>query len=162
MGRGLLQGLEERVEGRLRQHVNLVDDVDLAPPPGWRVAGIIAKRPHLVDPAIRGAVDLDHVERTAGRHLTARLARGAGHRAGGPRTLTVQAHREEPGGGRLAHAPGPGKQVRVGDALLGERVPQRPDDRRLPDDRVERERPPAPRENLIAHQGPSRGAAPPA
>ena len=162
MGRGLLQGLEERVEGRLRQHVDLVDDVDLAPPPGWRVAGILAERPHLVDPAIRGAVDLDHVERTPGRHLAARLARGAGHRAGGPRALAVQTHREEPGRGRLAHAPGPGKQVRVGNALLGEGVPKRPDDRRLPDDRVERERPPAPREHLVAHRGPFPGGpAPP-
>jgi hypothetical protein len=30
--RRLLQRLEERVEGRLGQHVDLVDDVDLAPP----------------------------------------------------------------------------------------------------------------------------------
>ena len=72
--RRLLQGLQERVERRLGEHVDFVDDVDLAPPARRRVACVLAERPHLVDPAVRGAVDLEHVERAARRHLAAGLA----------------------------------------------------------------------------------------
>ena len=162
VGRGLLERLEQGVEGGLRQHVDFVDDVDLAPPARRRVAGILAERPHLVDPAVRGAVDLEHVEGPARGHLAAGLARGAGHGAAGPRPLAVQAHRQEAGRGRLAHAPRAGEQVRVGDALLREGVPERPDDRRLTDDRLEGERPPAPREDLVGHRAPgARGPGPP-
>ena len=158
VGRGLLQGLEQRVEGGLRQHVDFVDDVDLAPPARRRVAGVLAERPHLVDAAIRGAVDLEHVQSPARGHLAAGLARGAGHGAAGPCPLAVQAHRQQAGRGRLAHPPWAGEQVRVGDALLRERVPERPDDRRLADDRLEGEGPPAPREDLVGHRAPgSRG-----
>ena len=45
----------------------------------------------------------------------------------------------------------------MGDPLLRERVAERPDDRRLADDRLECERPPAPREHLVAHQAAGRG-----
>ena len=153
--RRLLQGLQERVERRLREHVDFVDDVDLAPPAGRRVARVLAEGPHLVDPAIRGAVDLEHVERAARRHLAAGLALGAGDGTAGAPPLAVQAHREEPRRRRLAHAPRAGEQVRVGDALLREGVLERPDDRRLADHRVEGQRSPAPRENLIAHREPT-------
>ena len=41
--RRLLQGLQERVERRLREHVDFVDDVDLAPPARRRVARVLAE-----------------------------------------------------------------------------------------------------------------------
>ena len=97
VGRGLLERLEQGVEGGLRQHVDFVDDVDLAPPARRRVAGVLAERPHLVDPAVRGAVDLEHVEGPARGHLAAGLARGAGHGAAG--TPPSRSSGPSPGGG---------------------------------------------------------------
>jgi hypothetical protein len=60
--RRLLEGLEQRVERRRREHVHLVDDVDLELALGRRVADGVAQVAHLLDAVVRGAVDLDHVE----------------------------------------------------------------------------------------------------
>ena len=74
-GRRLLQGLQERVERRLGEHVDFVDDVDLAAARGPARSLTFSRRVRTSSiAAIRGAVDLEHVERAARRHLAAGLA----------------------------------------------------------------------------------------
>ena len=65
--RGLLQRLQQGVEGVGGQHVDFVDDVDLAGQHRRRVADRLAQLADVVDPAVAGAVDLDHVHGVARR-----------------------------------------------------------------------------------------------
>ena len=60
--RRLLERLEERVPRRRRQHVDLVDHVDLEPVARGAEAHALLEAPHLVDAVVAGAVDLLHVE----------------------------------------------------------------------------------------------------
>ncbi len=143
MVRWLLDQLEQRVEGVRAQHVDLVDDVD--PPTQLRRRG---QRAHhqvagILDQAVAGGVDLDHVERAA---LADRDAGGAGVARlailaeGG----AVDGLGQDAGGGRL---PGPAwthEQVGVGEAVAGHRPAQCGHDRVLPDELGEALRPEAP------------------
>ncbi len=58
----LLDGLEERVPARGRQHVALVDDVDLRARRGRRERDPLAQVAGVVDAAVAGGVDLDDVD----------------------------------------------------------------------------------------------------
>ena len=60
--RRLLERLQQPVEGRLRQHVDLVDDVDLGPRHHGPVARALDQLAHVVDAGMRGGVHLDHVD----------------------------------------------------------------------------------------------------
>ena len=61
----LLQRLEQRVERRGREHVHLVDDVDLVLPVRRGVADVVAQFAHLLDAVVAGAVDFQHVQAAA-------------------------------------------------------------------------------------------------
>ena len=50
--RRLLQRLQQRIEGRRREHVNLVDDVDFELARGRRELGRIPQFPHLIDTVV--------------------------------------------------------------------------------------------------------------
>lgn len=74
VGRGLLQGLEEGVEGAFGEHVGLVQDEDL---PGGREGGEVdpfPQLPHVLHGVVAGGVNLHHVRVGAPLH---RLAVGA-------------------------------------------------------------------------------------
>src|SRR5437762_3441825 len=147
VARRLLERLQQRVEGGLGELVDLVDDVDLVAAPCRRVLHVLAQRADLLDAAVRRAVDLEHVHEGAGQRLAADRARAAGL---GPGAVGAEERpREQARRRRLADAAGAGEEVGVGYAAGRERVPERPRDRVLPDDRVERLRSPLPREDLI-------------
>ena len=147
----LLERLQEGVEGRPREHVDLVHDVDLVAPARGRVLHVLAKRPDLLHAVVRRGVDLEHVhgrargEVEAGGTFPAGLGLGAAPGAG-------QRLGEEPRGGGLAHAARPREEIGVRHAPGGEGVAQRAGDGLLPDDRVEGLRPPLPREDLVRHR----------
>ena len=61
----LLQRLEQCVPGWRRDLVRLVEDVDLAAKLAGRIWQALAQAPDLIDAAVAGCVDLDHVERRA-------------------------------------------------------------------------------------------------
>ena len=67
----LLERLQERVPGVLRDLVRLVEDVHLAPELAGRIREALAQVPDGLDAAVAGGVDLDEVE---GRALTDRDA----------------------------------------------------------------------------------------
>src|SRR6266436_10060674 len=130
--------------------MDLVDDVDLVAAARRGVLDVLPDGPHVVDLAIRRRVDFDDVHERPGLGLDAHRARAA--RLGARPFRTQQRLGEQARGRRLADATRPGEEVGVGDAAGDERVLQRPRDRVLADDRLERLRPPLPREHLITHR----------
>src|SRR5207247_2150221 len=159
VGRRLLERLQERVERGLGQLVHLVDDVDLVAPARRRILRVLAERADLLDATVRRAVDLDDVHERPGLALAAHGASPAGL---GARPLGIEERpRQEPRRRGLADATRAREEVGVGDAPGRERVPERARDRVLADDRVERLRPPFPRQDLITH-GLTPRAEPPA
>ena len=67
--RRLLERLQQRVEGRRRQHVHLVDDVDLEARRRGTVADVLVQIADVLDAGVGGAVDLHDVERAPRRDL---------------------------------------------------------------------------------------------
>ena len=67
MVRRLLEGLQQAVEGRLREHVHFIDDVDLRAGGYRSIAGVLDDLAYVVDAGVRGCVHLDHVD-MAGIH----------------------------------------------------------------------------------------------
>ena len=63
VGRRLLDQLQERVEGGIRQLVRLVEDVDLVAPLDRLEHNTLADLADVVDPTLRSCIHLDHVQR---------------------------------------------------------------------------------------------------
>ena len=128
MLRRLFQRLEQAVEGLLRQHVDLVDDVDLVAGGVRLVVGAVDQVADVVDAGMGGCVHLDHIEMAAledGAAMDPLLAHVEGRAAGAARRHVVQGAGDQAGGGGLADAAHPGEHVGLGDAPGGKGVPQR-------------------------------------
>ena len=70
--RRLFDGFQQRVEGLVGDLVGFVDDENLVAVAGRLVAHVFAQFAHLIDAAIAGRVDFDHVDGAAfGDFLTA-------------------------------------------------------------------------------------------
>ena len=158
--RCLFQRLQEGVRGGVREHVDLVEDVHLGactrPEPERRALDDVAD---VLDAAIRRRVELEEVEEGARRDrhtdlaLTARVPVVAERRA-------VERLREQTRGRRL---PGParsGEEVRMPDASVAHRGPQRTDDVLLADDLREALRPVLPVQRLVGGHAPTVPAVP--
>ena len=76
--RRLFEGLEQGIEGGLGDLVGFVEDVDLVAVAGGRIARSVAQLANLVDAAIGGRVDLDHVDGVALANFDAGVADAAG------------------------------------------------------------------------------------
>ncbi len=125
----LFQRLEQAGEGRLRQHVHLVEDVDLVAGEVGLVVGAVDQLANIVDAGMRGRVHLDHVEVPAlenGAAMGALLAHVEGRPFDAGR-FVVQRAGDQPRGGGLADAAHAGEHVGLGDPARGERVGERPD-----------------------------------
>ena len=147
----LLQRLEQRVEGRRREHVNFVDDVDLELPPGRRVLAGLAQFPHLLHAVVARAVDLHHVERAAlGDFPAARIVFVVFHLG---TARAVQALGEDAGDGRLARAARAAEEVGMGDAPGRDGMAERVRDVLLPDHVGETLRAILARDDLVRHLG---------
>ena len=149
--RRFLERLEQRVEGRVREHVDLVDVVDLELPAGGGEADGFAQVADLFDAVVRGAVDFQHVERAAFGDLDADVLVGVevGFRAVG----AVERLGENAGGGGLAGAARADEKIGVGEALLGDGVAQGAHDVVLSEDVVEGFGSVFAGEDLITHGG---------
>ena len=137
VGRRLLHHLQQGVEALRRDHVRLVDDVDLVAAVHGGEERPLAQVARLVDATVRGGVDLDHVDaaRPAARQVAAALAGAARRRRGA--LLTVQAAGENARAGGLAAATRAAEQVGVVDAVVREGPLQRHGHVLLPDHLVE-------------------------
>jgi len=74
----LLKRLEKRIESRRREHVHLVDQVDLIRTPCRRISGILAQGSDALDAVIAGAIDLHDIETTSFGDLDAGIADATG------------------------------------------------------------------------------------
>ena len=148
--RRLLERLQERVERLGRQHVDLVDDVDLVAAIDRRELDRLAQVADLVDAAVGGRIDLKDIHRGAVRDLAALLTLPARLRR--RPVLTIERLRQDLRRTRLARAARAGKEIRMTDVAARDGIRQRPADMLLPDEVLERLRPPLPIQRNIRHR----------
>src|ERR1017187_4046012 len=151
MAGGLFQGLEQRIEGGVRNLVRLVENVNLEPVARRTIARGFTQLANLIDATVGGRVDLDHVHRVAGADFDARIANPA--RLGHWMVLrtAIQRHRQDARDGRLANAAVAAEDVAVGDASLRDGILQRAGHMLLPDPLGELLWTVFARQNLITH-----------
>ena len=137
--RRLLDQLQQRVPGGIRELVRLVEDVDLVAPLRRLEDDALADLADVVDAALRGGVHLDHVEGGAVRDRDAGVADLVGRRRRA--LLAVERLREDARHRGLAGAARAGEEVRLPHLSELDRVAERPHDRLLPDHVVEVLRP---------------------
>ncbi len=137
--RRLFNRLEQRVKGFVGDLVSFVDDKNLVPVARRLIAHIFAQLPHVIDAAVAGRVDLDHIHGAAGGDFQAAGADATGF-CGGPLNA-IQAARQNAGDGGLASAALARKNIPVGDPVLGNGVFERGLDVFLVDHVVEGLRP---------------------
>ena len=131
IGRRFFKGLQQSIERRCREHMYLINDVDLVAPFRRRVFDLSDQLPHLFDAAVGCRVDLDHIHRIArsDRRTGRALSAGAAILC---RMLTVDGSGKNPRHRRLSRAARAGKQIRVPDTVCMQLVFQSPDDMLLP------------------------------
>ncbi len=144
VGWRLLQRLQQGVERLLRQHVHLVEDVNL-------FGGSLRRNPHLlaqladvVDLVVRGRVHLKHIQAAAvfeGQTRVALTARLGFVLALFLRRLAVDGLGEDACRGRLADATRPAEEVRVGQPIKAKRILEGVGNVLLRDDIFEERRP---------------------
>ena len=147
----LFQRLQQRIEGGVGDLVRLVENVNLEAVARRTIARGLAQLANLVDAAVGGRVDLDHVHRVAGADLDARIANSARLGHGMVLRLAIQRHRQNARDGRLADAAVAAEDVAVGDASLRDGILQRAGDVLLPDHLGELLWTVFARQNLITH-----------
>jgi hypothetical protein len=127
--RRLLEDLEQRIPRLAREHVRLVDDVDLVVIVARRcVHRSLAQFARVIDAAVRRRVDLDDVEaRRAGPDARARrtFATGLALERRIAAALAVQRHREHASQSRLPNAARPAHEIPVRHAPARDRALQR-------------------------------------
>ena len=156
VSRRLFQGLEQGIERRLGQHVDLVHDVDLVACLVRGEVDLLAQAADIVYAAVRRRVYLDEVEGAALVDGLADVAFAVWFALQwGP---AVDGLGENPGRARLAGAARPAQQVSVRDAVLSDGVAQRLRDRVLSGDLAQQPGPPLPVEDLAHSPVTSPGA----
>ena len=145
--RRLLKRLEQRVERRRREHVDLVDDIDLVPAAHrGKVDGVDDLLAHVVHAGTACGIELVDIRVVALGDELALLASTVGQAAActlGARRLgiaTQQRLGQDARHGGLARAARSAEQVGVGQASLGDGVLERRDDMLLAHHGVEGER----------------------
>ena len=151
MWRRLFQRLEQSVEGRVREHMDFIDDIDAVRSSKRSKLHILADFTDVVHARIGGAVDLDDINRVALRDLLT-ISAGRARRSRWP-LFTVERFRENSGDGGLADAARPGKQIGLRNPFRGDRVDQRLHDMRLTDHVVEGPRAVFSGGDLVIHLG---------
>ena len=139
MFRRLFERLQQAVEGLRREHVHLVDDVDLVARRNGRVAHLVDDLTDVVDAGMRRGVHFEHVDMAAFEDRLAVLAE-LGQFDGGLvdcRGPVVEGAGEDARSSRLADAAHAGEHPGLRDSAGGERVGQRAHHRLLADQRGE-------------------------
>ena len=152
MGRRLLDDLEQGVERRRREHVDLVDDIHTHFDRARRIDRVVAQHADRVHTVIRRRVDLQHVHAAALVDGPAGRAHAAGIAV--VRIFTVDRLGQDLGAGGLARAARAGEQVRMAEPARLELRAQRVGHALLPDHIRKRLRPVFPVQRLIHPRSP--------
>ena len=123
VGGGLLQDLQQGVEGGSGQHVDLVHDVDPFTDGGGGIDRLVPEGADLVHAVVGGGVQLQHVQDGAVFDAQTGGALVAGVAVLG--ILAIDRPGQDLGAGGLAGAPGAGEQVGVGQPVPGHLLLQR-------------------------------------
>lgn len=134
--RRLFKGLEERVEGVLAQHVDLVDDIHLVVADLWWDAHLFNKASDVVNRVVGGGVEFVDVERGIVVEGAARLAFVAGFEVF-RRVQAVDGLGHDARAGGLAHASRTAKQEGLCQSIVADGVFQCVGNRTLTHDGVE-------------------------
>ncbi|OSM07631.1 putative Dual specificity phosphatase, catalytic domain protein [Magnetofaba australis IT-1] len=122
VGRRLFQGFEQGVEGALGEHVGFVQGVDAEAAAGL-IPHPVEQFAHVIDAGARGGVHLQHIRVVACCDAAAGVTLAT--RVGGHAGLTVETHGHQPRQSGLAHPTDAGKQKRLRESALGQRVFER-------------------------------------
>ncbi len=146
------QRLQQRVKGRGRQHVHLVDDIDLVARLAGTKPDLVADRlTHIVHTGVRGRIHLDQVQKTT---FVDRLADVAAI-AGPIDHILVHAVNglgQQTGHRRLACTARPGKQVGMRDSPPAHGIPEGACNVLLADDVLEPSRAPLEVQSQRGHE----------
>src|SRR5216684_5911195 len=150
--RRLFQGLEQGVEGGVGDLVGFVENINLIAVARGTIPGGVAQFANLIDAAIGGGVDLDHVHGPAGAYFDTGFAHSTGfwRRIGG--RAAVERHGQNAGNRGLADTPVTAEDIAVRDALLLNGVFQGAGHVLLPDHLGKPLRTVFSRQYLIAHR----------
>jgi len=129
--RRFFQGLEQRIERRLGQHVYLIDQVHLYPTSAGHVLRIVDQLAHVINAGIAGSIDFQQIHEAAGIDIHACAAFAT--RLSASAALAVQAFGKNAGDGSFADATGTGEQKRVVNTVRFQCVGKRPHHMLLPD-----------------------------
>ena len=116
----LLQRFQQRIEGRCRQHVHLVDDIHLILAGAGGVGGLVPQVADVIHAVVGGCVHLHHIQQAAVVNAFADLARPAGIAI--DRMQAVDRLGKDLGAGGLAGAAHTGKQIRMAHTACGDLV----------------------------------------
>ena len=144
VGRRLLERLQQRVEGVLREHVNFVDDVDLVAAGDRPVTHPLGQFADVVDPGARCGIHLHHIDMAIVGNRQALRAPAAGFCSRAARAVgsdAIEGARENAGRRRLADAAHAGQDKGVRDSPRRDRIRQGAHHRLLPDQLGEGRRP---------------------
>ena len=135
MGGGLFEGFQEGVEGRRREHVDLVDDEHGVASHLGDDAHLLDERADVLHGVVRRGVEFVDVERTPLVERAARFALVA--RFGAVGRETVDGLGEDPRAGGFPDAAGPAEEIGVSQLSALDGILERGGDMFLPDDRTE-------------------------
>ena len=156
MRRRLLERLQQAVESLRREHVHLVDDIDLVARIGRAIAHALDDLSDVAYAGMGGGIHLDHIDMAA---LDDRLAMPAHHgqidgrAAAAIFQFMIEGARENAGGGRLADAAHPGEDIGLVHAPRGKGVADGAHHRLLADEIAEMLRPVFARKHGIRRGG---------
>ena len=132
--RRLFQRLEQRVEGGVGDLVGFVENVDLVAVARRTIPRRLAQLADLINAAVSGSVNLDHIHRAALADFHARIAFSAGGGSGLIGRAAIQCHGQNARHRGFADAAVPAEDVAMRDPLLRDGVFQCAGDMLLPDD----------------------------
>ena len=127
MGRRFFEGLEERIEGLLREHMHLIDDIDAVAADLRRDPHLVGQGADIVHRVVGGGVEFVDAVGTSLREGAARFAFTARFevRTG---VAAVDGLGEDAGGTGLAYAARAAEEVGVRQLAAQDRVLERPGD----------------------------------
>lgn len=126
-----LQRFEQGIEGTGAEHVDFVDQVDLAGSAAGRIGGVVPEFANIFHAIVAGAIDFQNIKATALRDFLAGIAFPTG-RGGGP-LLAIQRLGQNAGRGRLADPPWTHEKIGLSDPSGGNGILQGAGDVFLPD-----------------------------
>src|SRR6266481_2013855 len=98
--------------------MSLIENIDFEAVARRTITRGLAQFANLVDAAVRGGVNFDHIHRTASADFAAGVALAAGLGSGRFRAAAVQGHGQDTGNGRLSNTAMAAENIAVRDALL--------------------------------------------